>query len=225
MIFHITNIIKCFHGKLKLWMVIFIFFPFHVLAQKTDTAKIKSVDTVKVRTTDTSKVNLIDTSTVKKHSPQKAMMMSACLPGLGQAYNRKYWKIPIIYIGAATITYFVTFNSKYYNEFKKAYLYRTDGDPTTIDAYANMYATDQLLTLKDYYRRDLELTFIIGGALYALNIIDAAVDAHLYKFDVGDNLSMKINPAFFSFCNHSATGITLSLTFNRNKKAQPLNNY
>jgi hypothetical protein len=88
-----------------------------------------------------------------------------------------------------------------------------------------MYATDQLLTLKDYYRRDLELTFIIGGALYALNIIDAAVDAHLYKFDVGDNLSMKINPAFFSFCNHSATGITLSLTFNRNKKAQPLNNY
>ena len=133
-------------------------------------------------------------SSVVKHSPKKAAIMSAALPGLGQIYNKKYWKLPIIYAGVATITYFAVFNSKNYNKYKTAYRYRTDNNQATIDDYVGKYTDQNLIDLKDFYRRNLELTVVAGIAVYALNIIDANVDAHLYDFEINDNLSIKINP-------------------------------
>ena len=159
----------------------------------------------------------IDTSSVNKHSPKKATIMSACLPGLGQAYNKKYWKIPIIYAGAAGVTYAVIFNSHYYKLLKLAYQYRTDGDSSTIDNYPN-YSTDELQALRDYYRRNMELSYIIGGAIYILNIIDADVDAHLYHFDISDNLTMNIDPFFIPSQNHSFAGLSFSFTFGKKIK-------
>ena len=100
-----------------------------------------------------------------------------------------------------------------------------DGDSTTIDNYINKYSAEDLLTLKDYYRRDLELTYIIGACVYALNIIDAAVDAHLFKFDINDDLSMKINPVFFSSRNYSVTGLSFYFTFGKDRKTQSLYNH
>jgi hypothetical protein len=177
-------------GKLVILLVL-IFFGNHIFAQNNDSIL------------------------TKKHSPRKATIMSACLPGLGQAYNKKYWKIPIIYGGAAAVAYSVSFNNHYYKIIKQAYQYRTDTDTSTIDNYP-YYSTDGLLTLKNYYRRNLELSFILGGVLYALNILDATVDAHLFNFDIKDDLSMRINPILMTSQNHSFAGLSFSFTFGKN---------
>jgi len=212
MIFSFFNIIKRFNYENKLWFIIIIFFSFQTFAQKADTVK------TLVKPADTSKVNVADTNKIKKHSPKKAAIMSACLPGLGQVYNKKYWKVPIIYAGAAAIAYSVIFNTKYYKDYNKAYVGAMNGD--TNNYYAKLYSTVDLLTLRNYYRRDLELSYIVGFALYALNIIDASVDAHLYKFDITNDLSLNCSPAFFAYRNHAVTGLTFSFNFSNAKKKQ-----
>ena len=142
--------------------------------------------------------------------------MSACLPGLGQIYNKKYWKVPIIYGGAVAVVYSANWNSKYYKMFKVAYKNRVNGDSIH---YSN-YSDTSLQTARDYYRKYLELSYIIGGAIYIMNIIDAAVDAHLYHFDISDNLSMKINPVLIPIHNYSFAGLLFSFTFGKNNKTQ-----
>lgn len=158
----------------------------------------------------------INTVKVKHHSPKKAALYSALLPGLGQAYNKKYWKIPIIYAGVGTLIYFINLNHKEYKKFREAYIYVSNGDsvPTDND-YVNKYSKDALLQGKNYYRGNLELTYILSGVLYILNIIDATVDAHLFEYDIGDNLSMSIKPAYNHdlILNRPITGIKLSFKF------------
>ena len=163
-----------------------------------------------------------DTSKIKKHSVQKAAIMSACLPGFGQAYNKKYWKIPVIYTGAATLTYFAVQNSRYYKKYNNAYIIRNDGNAATTDEYEGIYSNESLLELKNYYRRNIELTVICSAALYALNIIDASVDATLFNFDINDDLSLKIHPVFFSAKNYARTGFFLSVRFCIKYKQQAL---
>ncbi len=116
-------------------------------------------------------------------------MLSATLPGLGQAYNRKYWKVPIIYAGFGTLAYFVDFNQGYYQKWREAWIARVDGNPNTIDDYP-LYSDDALERAMNYYRRNLEITYVLTAALYLLNILDASVDAHLMHFDVGEELSL-----------------------------------
>ena len=156
-----------------------------------------------------------DTVKVKKHSPTRASIMSACLPGLGQLYNRRYWKIPVLYAGIGAITFFARQNWNYLQKYSEAYKLRTDGDPATIDSYYNKCSADDLLQFKNYYRRNFEVTVIFAVALYALNIVDASVDAHLFRFDINDNLSMKISPLFIASRNFSATGLSFSFTFGK----------
>ena len=109
--------------------------------------------------------------------------MSALFPGLGQAYNKKYWKMPVIYAGFGGLGYAIGTTHTKYIIYRDAYIKRVDGDSTTIDDF-QLYSSDNLFTLQDYYRRNRDL-FIIGtAALYVLNIIDASVDAHLFSFNV-----------------------------------------
>jgi len=129
-----------------------------------------------------------------RHSPTKATLLSVALPGLGQAYNRKYWKIPIIYGLAGTTVYLAITNYKKWKPFSDAYRYRIDGDSTTIDDYATEYSANNLLDLKKYYKRSLDLSIIFTFVVYAINIVDAAVDGHFFKFDVSDDLSLYIDP-------------------------------
>lgn len=137
-----------------------------------------------------------DTLTVirKKHTPAKAALLSAALPGMGQAYNKKYWKIPIIYAGFAGLGYWIGHNTKNYKTFREAYRLRIDDDSLTIDRFTEQYSSGDLKILKDFYKRNLDLSVILTIVWYSLNIIDAAVDAHLFEFDVSDNLSMRIEP-------------------------------
>lgn len=127
-------------------------------------------------------------------SPARAAMLSATLPGLGQIYNRRYWKVPIIYAGFGTLLYFVDFNTTNYNKWRKAWLARVDGNPNTVDDFP-LHSTDVLERAMNFYRRNLEITYILSAALYLINILDASVDAHLMNFDVGETLSFGVKPA------------------------------
>lgn len=159
-----------------------------------------------------SKAQSVDSTLKKKHSPKLASIYSAVLPGLGQAYNKKYWKIPIVYTGVAAVTYFAIANNNQYSKYKTAYKYRMDGDSTTVDNYVGLYNSQNLLDLRNYYRRNLELTVIAGVVVYALNIIDASVDAHLFDFDIDDNLSLKYSPLLLVQNNKITPGISLSIS-------------
>ena len=125
----------------------------------------------------------------------KAALLSAVLPGAGQVYNHKYWKVPILAAGAGTLIYLIRFNNGYYQDYKGAYIARADDDPTTSDDYPNL-TLDDLRVRKDYYRRNRDLCYILCGGLYILNIVDAYVDAQLKGFDVSDDITMKISPSF-----------------------------
>jgi hypothetical protein len=133
---------------------------------------------------------------VQEHSPKKATLYSAVLPGLGQAYNHKYWKIPIVYAGFATTVYFINYNTGYYKDFRDAYTYKSNGasgDPP--NDYAKTYSSDQLLTYREYFRRNLEISYIVTGVWYILNIVDATVDAHFFNYNISDDLSIQLKPA------------------------------
>jgi len=153
----------------------------------------------------------------KQHSPTKATIMSLCLPGLGQIYNKKYWKVPIIYAGLGVFTYLIVFNTNYYLTFKSAYIESLNGDSTgNYSDIVRKYSKESILSTMEYYRRNLEITIIFTAIWYILNIVDAAVDAHLFTFDIKNDLSLRIEPALIppagQYRNYSS-GVKLCLKF------------
>ena len=157
-----------------------------------------------------------DSLVEKLHSPSKAAIMSACLPGLGQIYNRKYWKLPIVYAGFGILTYFIVTNAQEYSTYKNAYLASVNKDSTSkYQDLINKYSEEDLLSAREYYRRNLEVSCILTGVFYILNIIDAAVDAHLFTYNISKDLSLKLDPVVTGMgANRSFTsGIRLSLRF------------
>jgi len=127
------------------------------------------------------------------HSPKKATYL-ALVPGLGQIYNRKYWKLPIVYAGFGVTGYLGISNRTEYKKFNEAYTCLiNEGDDCT-NKLSELYSEDELVYYRDSYRRNMELSFIIMGAWYILQILDASVDAHLYYWEVNDDLSVDIQP-------------------------------
>lgn len=153
----------------------------------------------------------------KKHSPTKATIMSLCLPGLGQIYNKKYWKVPIIYAGFGVLSYFIVFNTNYYLTYKSAYIESFNGDSAgNYSDIVKKYSQASILSAREYYRRDLEISIILTAVLYVLNITDAAVDAHLFTYDINKDLSFNVEPALIppvpQYRNYSS-GIRLCFKF------------
>lgn len=142
------------------------------------------------------------------HSPKKAWILSAVLPGAGQIYNKKYWKAPIVWGGLAVAGYYLNDNLKQLNFYRDAYVAETDGDPETI----NDTGLNQTLLLDqiDTYKTWRDWSYIALAAVYVLNIIDANVDAHLFYFDVSEDISMNLAPYFNPMANRSA-GVSLML--------------
>ncbi|MBC8320788.1 MAG: hypothetical protein H8E34_08705 [Bacteroidetes bacterium] len=127
------------------------------------------------------------------HSPKKATYL-ALVPGLGQIYNKKYWKLPIVYAGFTATTYFAIWNRGEYLKYNEAYVCVLTDPENCDNELALRYDSDQLKTIRDYYRRNMELSFILTGVWYIIQILDASVDAHLYYWEVNDNLSVKVEP-------------------------------
>ncbi|PJC61661.1 MAG: hypothetical protein CO022_08660 [Flavobacteriales bacterium CG_4_9_14_0_2_um_filter_32_27] len=166
---------------------------------------------------DTTKIIQTDTIFVlkeKPHSPGKAALMSAIVPGLGQAYNKKYWKIPVVYGAIGVSVYFAKENDKFYSKYRNALKIRLDDDPNTIDDYQGIMSVQNLESNVNYYQRNRDLSVILAGVFYALNIIDATVDAHLFSFPKNDNLSFDVRPSFqVTQNNQVVNGISLALKF------------
>ena len=134
-----------------------------------------------------------DTLSVVLHSPKKATLL-ALIPGAGQIYNKKYWKLPLVYAGFATTGYFAISNRAEYIKYNDAYICLLNDPETCEDELALKYTADQIKSARDYYRRNMELSFILMGAWYIFQMLDAAVDAHLYYWEVNDDLSVKLEP-------------------------------
>lgn len=136
------------------------------------------------------RLNATDSVKEKKHSPHKASIYSAIVPGLGQAYNRKYWKIPIIYAALGISGYLIKYNREEMLWRQNELKVRLDGDSTTKpSADLAKITTEQLTADRNYYRTNRDYSIIACAAFYVINIVDAAIDAHFYKFNIDKPLS------------------------------------
>jgi len=157
---------------------------------------------------DTSAVS---DSYVNNHSPHKATMYSALIPGLGQVYNRKYWKLPVIYGLTGAFIYAFDFNNDRYNKYKNAYAQMSAGDITEFEGYTS---EDILLRLKENYLRNRDLNVIVLAAVYMLNIVDATVDAHLYDYKITEDVSMNVQPSIIKTVDYQSTyGFSIQFSF------------
>jgi hypothetical protein len=189
---------------------------------------------------DSAKFSKCDTLNIKsskrdwatwRPSPQRALWLAIVLPGAGQIYNRKYWKLPIIYGGFIGCIYAMKWNNQMYKDYSQAYLDIMDDDPTTqsyntflhlgttitsenLERYKSLFKSR-----KDYYRRYRDLSFFCLIGVYALSVIDAYVDAELSVFDISKDLSMKIKPTTINNqqsrnpLNSTAIGLQCCLNF------------
>lgn len=139
-----------------------------------------------------SETKLVAKDTLKSQeinplAPAKAAFYSAVLPGLGQAYNKKYWKIPLVYGAMGTSLYYYSWNNRKYNQYRDAYKNRLAG-------YSNdkfQYLDDaRLIQAQRFHQRNRDISLLLTVGFYILNIVDANVDAHLLQFNVNDNLSL-----------------------------------
>lgn len=158
---------------------------------------------------------IITKDTIKKDeinplTPAKAAFYSAILPGLGQAYNKKYWKIPIVYGAIGTSLYFYLDSNKKYHSYRDAYKRRLAG--FTDDQYSFLDES-RLVAAQKFYQRNRDLSLFISVAFYILNIVDANVDAHLLQFNVTDKLSLAPDVYQNDLNNKTNLGLTLNYKF------------
>lgn len=177
-----------------------------------------SIAVVDMQTLETEKTTsvVVDSNRVKKPkrdwntwrpNPKRALWLALVLPGAGQIYNRKYWKLPIIYGGFMGCIYALTWNNMMYKDYSQAYLDIMDNDPGTASynkfLHLGVEINDQNMerykslfkSRKDKYRRWRDLSFFVMLGVYAISVIDAYVDAELSEFDISKDLSLKVSPA------------------------------
>ena len=191
------------------------------LLTRQDTAALLKLDK---QTQQTSKKMKRDWATWKP-DPKRAMWLAIVIPGAGQIYNRKYWKLPIVYGGFLGCAYAMRWNNQMYQDYSQAYLDIMDNDPNTKSYTQFLHLGTQITSAnesrykqifksrKDKYRRWRDLSFFCMLGVYSLSIIDAYVDASLSSFDISDDLSLQIEPAVMNNNKSSAIGVHGALSF------------
>ena len=211
-------------------------------AAEADSINKRSLQIINDTAKTIGKLTVADSTKVKRKSkrdwstwqpdPKRAMWLAIVLPGAGQIYNQKYWKLPIIYGGFVGSIYAMRWNNQMYRDYSQAYLDIMDNDPNTksyeeflhlgnsitpanIDRYKQIFKSR-----KDRYRRWRDLSFIVMMAVYAVSIVDAYVDASLSQFDISDDLSLRMEPAVINGntttskgLQNSGIGMHAALTF------------
>tara|TARA_R110002049_G_scaffold13550_26_gene59100 strand:- start:288 stop:881 length:594 start_codon:yes stop_codon:yes gene_type:complete len=193
--------------KSNLLFIVLFFFAATLIAQTSDTLTVKKQEGI-----------IVVKDTVREPydplAPQRAAFYSAVVPGLGQAYNKKYWKIPIIYAGMAAGVYFYIQNDNDYDRFRNAYKRRLAGF-TDDEFYGSgttpIISNERLIDAQQSAQKNKDISIIVSLAFYLVNIIDANVDAHLRQYNVSDDLSLQpnldLNPI------NAQTNYGLSLTY------------
>ncbi len=209
-----------------------------LIAQQIDSMYVPVADSAakKIPVPSGQKTDSFDTSKAAQKEkrqplsrPKKAMIWAMVLPSAGQAYNRKYWKMPILYAGIGACAYFLITNQQGYSEMKSAYnrnydaleanpnheIYEDNLKYGTVQVYTSLA---QLSSDRDTYRRYRDLSIAGSIAFYAISILDAYVDAHLKEFDLSPDLSFYAKPLFYNHNNATfAPGLSLGLKFQNNR--------
>ncbi len=185
----------------------------NVSAQKKTSVK-ANIDTVK---TPAAKLSRYD-SAMQAHSPRVAAIRSAMLPGLGQIYNKKYWKVPIVYGGLGVSAGIFAFNIKWYNRTRYAYKVLFLKDTANFSKVhpklkflVDRNALDNLRSYRNQYRRDIDYSVLAFLLLWGLNVVDATVDAHLMSFDVSPDLSLIIKPGRSELANTNGLSVIMKI--------------
>ena len=185
---------------------------------------ISTSDTVKVVETE----EYVSKSTFQPDA-QKSVWLAAVVPGLGQIYNRQYWKVPIIYGGALGLAYGITWNDRMFVDYKKGYVDLMDKDPNTnyfeyllpegvtLNNSNKDYYTRVIKTKLDNYRRYRDLCIIASAVFYLLTILDAYVDAQMFDYDISSDLSLEVVPTVIAPSaaheQESSVGLSCKLKF------------
>ena len=193
-------------------------------AQKDSSNNTKNFSS-KVISIDTTKKAASTDSIVKKHDPKKATRRSAIIPGWGQAYNREYWKIPLVYGALAIPAGLFVYNNNWYHKTKYAYeaKYNAEVNNDTsglaaIDPQLKGLSTSSLQSYRNSFRRDRDYSILFFLLAWGLNVVDATVFGHLKDFDVTNDLSMNVKPQF----NPLTRTPGLTLTFSPKKQERKL---
>lgn len=211
----------------------------YVLALPTDSIRINTTDSLLYTTSQEQQKDLSDSLNITldslaksqpvtipvvfKPDPQKSLWYAIIFPGLGQIYNRQYWKVPIVYGGVAGLTYAISWNGKYYRDYSRGYRDIMDSDPNTksyekllpysIDP-SSSEAKNLMKSRQNTYRRYRDLSIVGAVAFYAITVIDAYVDAQLADFDISPDLSMQVAPTLFQTPNSYKPSVGVQLNFN-----------
>ena len=176
--------------KSNIFFILFIFFATSIVAQESDSLFVKKENGLIIEET------ILVKEAYNPLAPATAAFYSAVLPGLGQAYNKKYWKIPIIYAGMGVGIYFYIQNDEEYQRFRDAYKSRLAGytdDEFWGEGSTPIVSNERLIDAQKDATRDKNLSILVTGVFYILNIIDANVDAHLRQFNVNEDLTLEPN--------------------------------
>ncbi len=166
-------------------------------------------------------INIADTSNkkkVKKFDPRIATKRSALIPGWGQIYNKKYWKLPLVYGGLGITAGVFQYNVKNYKLLRLAYMYKIDtisANDALIDPRFKNLSANALRSYRTAFRQNVDYTVLFFIAFWGLNVVDATVDGHLKQFDVNDNLSLQLKQGYSPMAN--TTGISLVLDIHSKK--------
>ena len=152
---------------------------------------------------------------LRRHSPLYAALFSAACPGLGQAYNRKYWKIPIVYAGLGGLGYACYYTASNFYGYRNAYRAQVATVPDITASYKGIDDPATLKVYRDSFKKSLDISAICTGVWYVLNIVDAAVDAHLFEWNMKDDIHLSWQPTMVNNASYasSAPGIRLNLNF------------
>ncbi len=191
--------------------IFFLIFATSLFAQTTDSLVVKKKE----------KIIVVNDSILPKEeynplAPAKAAFYSAVIPGLGQVYNKKYWKVPIIYAGMAAGIYFYKQQDKDYDSFRNAYKRRLAGY-TDDEYYGNgtepLISNDRLINAQKSAQKNKDISIIVTVAFYLLNVVDANVDAHLRQYEVSEDLSLEPNFDYNQFNAQPQYGMSLTYRF------------
>jgi len=200
--------IKYFFGLL----FIFILISSCIHAQEAADSTTLTIEYIDSLNLEANEVIEIETDTLENR-PNTAALYSAALPGLGQVYNKKYWKIPILYGGGLVLGYYINYNHQLYKQYRDGLIAMIDGDDRT-EPFDPRLTQDDYQRAVDYWRRNRDLLMIGVVVLYFAALVDAHVDAHLELFTVEDDISLNLEPSFNQTAMHTNLyGISLKLRF------------
>lgn len=190
-------------------LIICLLWGTSIEAQDTSALDRNNINRLEVR--EGGSINRDSSKEKKVFQPnaKKAGMYSSILPGLGQAYNRQYWKVPVVYAILGTAGYFIGYNYQQYAEYRQAYIQKIDGDPSTNtkEQYA-LYDASDLQRLQNSYKKDLDIIVLLTSVGYALQIMDAVASAHLKNFDMSTDISLQMKPVIQS--NFIGVGLVMN---------------